>query len=63
MPRIGTTTLTVIKRMNKLFYTFGRDMAPIFELTFNPDKPSLLEIYEKRYGQYLPTGMPGRLSE
>ena len=61
--RIGTPNLTVIKKVNKLFYTFGRDMDPIFELTFNSDNPGVLEIYEKRYGQNLPIGMPGWLSE
>jgi hypothetical protein len=61
--RIGTTTLTVIRRMNKEFYTFGRNMAPIFELTFNPEKPSVLQINEKRYGQDIPVGLPGWLDE
>lgn len=60
--RIGSTTLTVIEKTRRQFYTFGRDMDPIFELTFSGEGPFVLEIYEKRYGQNLPLRMPAWLS-
>ena len=61
--KIGNSTLTVIQKVNKDFYTFGQDMAPIFELKFNAGNPRVLEIHEKRYDQKLPITMPGWLSQ
>jgi len=60
--RIGSSTLSVIKKINKDFYTFGRDMAPIFVLKFNAENPNVLEIHEKRYVQKMLITMPGWLS-
>lgn len=61
--RIGEGTLTVIRRTHREFYTFGRDMDPIFELTFSDESPYVLEVYEKRYGQSLLVRMPRWLSD
>lgn len=61
--RIGSPTLTVIRKVNRDFFTFGRDMDPIFELTFNSENPKMLEIYERRYQQNLPVNIPGWLSQ
>jgi hypothetical protein len=61
--RIGDDTLTVIEKTYREFYTFGRDMAPIFELTFSDESPYVLEVYEKRYGQSLLVRMPRWLSD
>lgn len=61
--RIGSPTLSVIKKMDKDFYTFGRDMAPIFVLKFNAEKPTVLEIHEKRYVQKMTVQMPTWLSD
>ncbi len=61
--RIGSTALTVIRKTEREFYTFGQDMDPIFKLSFAGDSPYVLEIYETRYEQNLPIRMPGWLSE
>jgi hypothetical protein len=60
--RIGSSTLSVIKKMDRDFYTFGRDVPPIFVLKFNAEKPNLLEIHEKRYVQKVLIDLPGWLS-
>ena len=60
--RIGTPTLTVIKKVNKEFYTFGRQVNPIFVFTFTGESPYVLEVYESRFGQNMPIRMPGWLT-
>jgi hypothetical protein len=61
--RIGATSLTVIRKTAREFYTFGQDMAPIYKLTFTGESPYVLEVYEARYGQNLPIRMPGWLTD
>jgi hypothetical protein len=61
--RIGDATLTVIRKTRREFFTFGKDMDPIYQLSFAGEAPYVLELYEARYGQNLPVRMPGWLAE
>ncbi len=60
--RIGSTALTVIKKVQREFFVFSKKVDPIFELTFTGESPYVLEVYEKRYEQNMPIKMPGWLS-